>query len=230
MRSAEKAARHRPAVDPGLARVQVSPGDARPAPRRRRARPGIPPPSRPPAAPRRPGVDRTGTPQPAPPATARPKPSLSEVTRTAEAALWQQRHLAPDPPRAVASSSAPASSRHLGGAVVALDRPVGVGREQQVAAGRVEPEPAPGLGLRDRPEAPEVHAARQDRGRPVRVGRPGRPPSRSKAEREAPAIRSRRRRSSREQGPTSRWRMSVPWKVTTSGLAPASAATQPQRP
>ena len=113
------------------------------------------------------GVPNAGTPHASASITDSPKPSSADGTSTALAALIQygtssggdaaqrqQRHVA----------------RRLDRAVVALERPRRVVREQQVRAGRIEPEPLARLGARDRPEAVHVDPDRQHGDAALRPG------------------------------------------------------------
>ena len=118
----------------------------------------------------------------------------------------------------------------LGGAVVALLRAGGVGGEEQVAAVGVEAELAPRLGSRQRAGSGARSGPQGRTAEPGTRGRPGRPSSGSNRARETAATRSTRQARRRESGPTSQWRTSVPWKLTTSGRAPARRAHQPTRP
>ena len=127
------------------------------------------------------------------------------------------------------SSSAPQAAASSAARSCALLGSRRVGGEEQVAAVGVEAELAPRLGARHRLEAAEVGAAGKDRGAgqerqaraPVLLAEEGA---------ETPRVRSMRRARRRDSGPTSGWRTSVPWKLTTSGAAPARRAHQPGSP
>ena len=176
------------------------------------------------------GVESTATSHARASTAASPKPSLSEVIRTAFAALTQS---------TIRSASIPPPDRQLrihGRCELGLP-----GRGASRAA-RGRPETAgtvpPDRGPRRRRASGRDPGAKLSRsaphGRtalaPATRGSPARPDSGANRAREAPAIRSSRGASRRDRGPTTGWRTSVPWNVTISGLAPAAKAHHPASP
>ena len=132
--------------------------------------------------------------------------------------------------RAAGQQLGAAGSGELGGAVGALLGSRRVGGEEQVAAARVEAElragppgaGSGGSGSRSGPQGRTAEPGDRGQARPPVLGREERARD-GGDEIDAPCEPARER-------PDDRWRTSVPWKVTTSGRAPASRAHQPGRP